>query len=189
MKKLIGIEQIRGAVAPVVVELTGWNPDETVEVKLRKPGLVALQMKGGVPNPVLAAIEGMYAGVVPNTQNNPDATKTLAQALHHVARAALVEPTMAELEEAEIELTTQQYNEIYAFVLGGTEGIIRFREQVRPGTREHGEAVPDATIGTDGSDGSGGNVDGGRGDHVPHDADVQGTKPAASKRERGTEVG
>lgn len=188
MKRLTSIEDIRGAAAAKEVALTGWNPDEAFVCKLRKPGLFAMQMKGGIPNPVLAVVQDMFAAKT-KPAKDAEAEKNTAQAFYHIARAALVAPTMDELEAAGVELTDRQYTEIYAFVLGGAQGIARFRQSIRPGAGKHVEKVPDAPVGADGADGSDGDVDGGRGDSFVDDADGEGEKAENPTGERNGEVG
>lgn len=189
MKRLVSIEDIRGAAAATEVELSGWNPDEVFAVKLRKPGLFAMQMKGGIPNPIISTVEEMFRGKARGVtdKDHPDPGQNVAAAFYHIARAAMVDPKLEELEAAGVELTDTQMTEIYAFVLGGVPNLQRFRDTLRARASQHVEAVQDAPVGADGPDGSSGDVDGGRGDSV-HD-DAGGGREETPAPEEGAEVG
>ena len=72
-----------------------------------------------------------------------------ARALHEIARYALVEPTMEQLNEAGLTLTDEQYLAIYAFALKGAEGLARFCESVCGQPFGDGDGVSCAAVEAD----------------------------------------
>lgn len=68
-----------------------------------------------------------------------------AQVIRAIARAALVEPSAAALDEAGVEPTDQQYMEIFGDGMQGVNGLRRFRGRKRAGTKPNGaKAAPPA---------------------------------------------
>lgn len=109
--------------------LPGWGDEGDFVCKLRRPGLVAMaEAAGFVPNPLLPAIEELFFPAGKQIKLPPEQQ---ARALHEIARYALVEPTLEELNAAGLQLTDEQYLAIYAFALKGAEGLARFRGAVR----------------------------------------------------------
>lgn len=122
---------------PKEVKLSGWNDDE-ITVKLRRPSLYEMAASGRIPNPLLGVADALFMG---NAQNIGKASlEDTAKTLRIMAKAALVEPTMAELEENGIELTDRQYNEIYAFIIGGAAQLEKFRYIERNTAGGHGQS-------------------------------------------------
>lgn len=113
---------------PQEVKLSGWDEDE-ITVRLRRPSLYEMAASGRIPNPLLGAADALFTanGAALGKISLEEQAKTLRV----MAKAALVEPTMTELEEAGVELTDRQINEIYAYIIGGAAQLERFRYIVR----------------------------------------------------------
>ena len=98
---------------------------------------------GTVPNPLIPTVERLFTATVPK-EMTPDEQQRESEALIAIARATLREPSMAQLEEAGIQLTDSQILEIYAFAVTGPKGLGSFRRGARGGTggdeQAHGRA-------------------------------------------------
>lgn len=132
------MEEMLAAAAPKDVMLSGWNEGEEVHVKLRRPSLINMATGGQVPNPLIGVVAKLLTGS--QEKIGTASEQESSEAMKHIARAALAEPTLKQLEEAGVSLTDQQYMEIYAWVLGGLEGLDRFRQRTRGGAGEHAAA-------------------------------------------------
>ena len=122
------IEEMKKAGGAQEVELSGWN-GETVTVRLRRPSMYQMAAMGSIPNPLLPVAESLF--MASGTGIRKAEFEDMAKMLDCIAKAALVEPTYDELKEAGLTLTDVQYNEIYAFVLRGSDGLARFRRAIR----------------------------------------------------------
>ena len=123
------ISVIAGRYAAQTYALPGWGPEGDFVCRLRRPGLVAMaEAAGFVPNPLLPVIEELFFPVGKQVKLPPEQQ---ARALSEIARYALVEPTLDELNAVGLSLTDEQYLAIYAFALKGAEGLARFRGAVR----------------------------------------------------------
>ena len=137
MRIIRGMDEIVRAAAPVEAEICGWNEGEALRVKMRRPALVNMAADGKIPNPLLKTVNVLLNGAAEAIAAVDVAESS--RAVRHIAQAALVEPKLEELEAAGVQLTDEQYMEIYAWVLGGLDGIDRFRGRKRDGTGEHGD--------------------------------------------------
>lgn len=134
---ITSMDAILRQAAPEEVTLSGWAADE-VTFLLRRPSLVAMASGGHVPNPLIPVVEKLLMGQPDAQADSGDS----ARALLAVARAAMVQPTLMELEEAGVALTDAQVMEIYAYALGGPLAVATFRGSVRGGNGEPDAVVP-----------------------------------------------
>lgn len=139
---ITNIEDIK-AKLDMEVELSGWTEDEPFRCVLRKPSMHQMVAGGAVPNPLIPTVERLFTATVPK-EMTPDEQQRESEALIAIARATLREPSMAQLEEAGIQLTDSQIMEIYAYAITGAKGLASFRRGTRGGTdgneQAHGRA-------------------------------------------------
>ena len=106
-----------------VVTLPGWF-GETVEMELKRPSILALAAAGAIPNPLMKTARKLfYSGINPDGGDLAEEGRVLVE----VAKAAMVNPTFEELEEAGIELTDEQLIAIFQFTQLGAKALDRFR--------------------------------------------------------------
>lgn len=122
------IDQLKAAMEPELVELPGFAPDTTVTFRLRRANLRTMAQLGKIPNPLLAAAQKLYEGVVTTAKTNFQDT---AKVMNIVVASAMVEPTMEQLTDAGIELTEQQFALIWNYSQMGAEALKAFRAKSR----------------------------------------------------------
>lgn len=105
------------------VELPGWRDGEPFTARLRRPSLLSMAATGELPNELLAAAQKLFSEGY--SESMP--LDKLGAVLRSVAEAALVEPTLAELERAGCALTDVQLAAIYGFAQGGARALLPFR--------------------------------------------------------------
>ena len=113
---------------PQEVAISGWA-GETITVKLQRPSLYAMAKGGRIPNPLLPVAESLF--MMNGSKIQKLEIDDMAGMMDLIAREALAEPTYDEIREAGLELTDTQYNEIYAFTIGGAAALAAFRRNVR----------------------------------------------------------
>lgn len=105
------------------VELPGFGDSKPWRAKLRRLSLLDMAMKGQIPNPLLSAVQELYAkGTVSN-----DLAQS-AKTMRLMAEAALVEPTLSQLDEAGVLLTDMQYTAIFLYSQRGPDALRFFRQ-------------------------------------------------------------
>lgn len=128
------MHEILKKAGPQEVMISGWDRDP-ITVKLRKPSLTEMIVGDYIPNPLLATVSKLFRASPEELTKVGEAEQ--ARALHCIASRALVEPSMAELQAADVSLTDEQYMQIYAFALGGAAALDRFRRAFGGRTGEH----------------------------------------------------
>jgi hypothetical protein len=106
------------------VELLGWR-EEPFVCKLKRPSMLGLVANGEIPNPLLNAAYILFNGA--KTSKDVINMKEQKELLTIMAKAAMVEPTYAELEEIGLELTDTQLLEIYNYTQIGVKALTSFR--------------------------------------------------------------
>lgn len=110
------------------VELPGFDGNENITVLLRRPSLMQLASAGEIPNPLLATAASMFQQGIAKAPSDGTKFADMSRVMVIVARAALISPTMDELEENGIGLTDSQLVYIYNYVQSGVDVLRRFRE-------------------------------------------------------------
>nr|DAR31053.1 MAG TPA: hypothetical protein [Caudoviricetes sp.] len=124
------------------IEIHDWDGSGMIEVRARRPGLYNMASMGFIPNPLLGAMQAMFSGST--AQINAVDAKKQGECLTAIARYALVEPTMAQITEAGLELTDQQLLELYQFALAGPVRYAAFRAAADGAAAANGAEVPGA---------------------------------------------
>jgi len=107
------------------VELPGWKEGIPFKAELRRPSLLSMAAQGVIPNELLSAAQKLFG-------EGFDAKMPLdelGKLLRTVAREALVNPTLDELEEQGCFLTDVQLASIYSFAQAGVRALEPFRER------------------------------------------------------------
>lgn len=128
--KITTIDELKVMAGGEVVELAPFQDGKPFVVRLKKPSLLNLAKNGQIPNPLLNAAATLFFGA--ESVVDEDDTDFLVQ-MHDVmellAEASFVEPTWKEIKEAGIELTDEQYLDIYQYSQMGVKGLASFREK------------------------------------------------------------
>lgn len=105
------------------VALPGWC-GIPFECELRRPSLLTLASKGAITNPLMKTARRIFfAGISAEDGNFAEEARILVE----IARAALVHPSFAELENNGIELTDEQLIAIFQYTQLGAKALARFR--------------------------------------------------------------
>ena len=118
------IEQLKSACTPEIIELPGFDPDTAVYFKVRRANLRSMVKAGKVPNPLLAAAQRLYEGAESKAKTS---FGEIVKVMNLVVGSAMLEPTMADLDDAGIELTEDQFGMLWAYSQRGASALIPFR--------------------------------------------------------------
>ena len=126
--KVTSIEDIVRANAPKIVELPPFPDGTPFAAKLRRPSMLMLMKSGRIPNRLIETASGLFSGDKKPKKENVDFTE-LVPMMEAVCEASLVEPTVKQLRENDVQLTDAQMNAIFAYSQKGAEGLEQFRRQ------------------------------------------------------------
>lgn len=108
------------------VELPGFEPGETVTVRLRKVSVLGLASSGKIPNSLMGTVNKLFGegrkGATPDqvASSSLENLGEMASLLDLIAAEAMVEPTFAEVGEY---LTDDQKNAIFEYSQSGVKSV------------------------------------------------------------------
>lgn len=114
--------EINNVIDAVLPDFSGQG---VINVKLRRPSLLALAARGCIPNELLACARQLFN----EGGGAPVPLDELGRLLIIFARESLVEPSFEQLEQQGVSLTDEQLSAIYAFAQAGVRALIPFRDK------------------------------------------------------------
>lgn len=120
--KITKIEEIRDK-ASDIVELPGFESGTTFNARLKRLSLLDMALNDEIPNELLGAANSLYTNGLGGMQSLRDT----ARIFRHIAKASLIEPSLAQLEKEGVLLTDSQLLAIYLYATGGVKEFITFR--------------------------------------------------------------
>ena len=112
-----------------IVKLPDFAEGQPLIARMKRPSMLALAAHGQIPNSLLTTASQMFTGDV-NQQvgiNDSNVLKDMYDICHTMAEATLVEPTLAEIEGAGLELTDEQLMAIFNYTQAGIKALENFR--------------------------------------------------------------
>lgn len=121
------IEEILAYKDGVIIELPGFVPDKPFFARVKRPSLMALASSGKIPNSLMSQATDIFAkGANAMVGTNSTVIKDVYDVVKIVCSAALVEPSMKQLNENGIELTDEQLMAIFSYTQEGIKALERF---------------------------------------------------------------
>lgn len=118
----MSIDEIAKKAQPKVIEIPGWN-DDYIAVRVKRPSMLGMANRGLIPNSLLIAAQKVFTQTVDAEVSLQD----ISNVMETVVKAALVEPTYEEFEEAGLEFTDDQLVAIFSYTQEGIKGLEQFR--------------------------------------------------------------
>lgn len=110
-----------------IVRLPDFAEGQPFVARMRRPSLLIMAKKGKIPNRLLATATDLFNGGNSNNANNDTILSDTYDVCEAIAEAALVEPTMAEIKSAGLELSDNQLIAIFNYAQRGVEALENFR--------------------------------------------------------------
>lgn len=111
-----------------VVQLPDFAEGQPLVARVRRPSMLVLAKQGKIPNTLLGAAGQLFTKG--GSGMDSDNTKMLADmydVCHIIAESTLMEPTLADIESAGLELTDDQMMAIFNYTQVGTKALESFR--------------------------------------------------------------
>lgn len=127
---VISAEQFKNK-AVSVIEIPGFDKDETFEIKVRKLSVVGLMSTGKIPNSLMQVVKDAFAGIKSASQKSDDDIQLIDKAgeisklLDIVCREAMIEPVFDDVSDV---MNDAQKLAVFQFVQGGVEQAKSFPE-------------------------------------------------------------
>lgn len=116
------IESSRGE----IVALPSFREGCPFVARLKRPSMLMLTKSGRIPNSLIASANKLFngKGVDGSTGNT---MKDAFDVFETLCEASFVEPTYAQLKEAGVELTDEQFMAVFNYTQAGAKSLAPFR--------------------------------------------------------------
>lgn len=114
----------------VVVRLPDFSDGQPFVARLRRPSMLVLAKSGKIPNQLLTTAGELFVkGSGSFDPKDKNMLSNFYDTCKVICEAALVEPTMQDIEDAGIELTDEQMMAIFNYTQAGTSALKSFRQK------------------------------------------------------------
>lgn len=128
--KVTNITDIQQYAAGSVVRLPDFGPGQPFVVRLRRPSLLVMVKSGKIPNSLIEQATNLFAkGAESMVGQGKNTLGEMCEIIDVVIGAALVQPTLKEIEGAGIELTDEQKMAIFSYTQSGVKALEQFRTE------------------------------------------------------------
>lgn len=126
--KVTSISDLQSYAEGAVVQLPEFADGMPFVAKLRRPSMLALAKSGRIPNALLSTANELFVkGSTGLDVDDPDMMGNFYDTCRVICEAALVEPTMADIESAGLELSDNQIMAIFSYTQTGVRALESFR--------------------------------------------------------------
>lgn len=127
--KVTDINALKKIAEGEVVELPGFSETPFI-ARLRQPSLVGLVASGKIPNHLMGIATALFNNDTKRLEKELDGEKGIKgmhQMMTIMAENCLIEPTLADIKEAGLELTDIQLTAIFNYSQRGAKVLEQFR--------------------------------------------------------------
>ena len=125
---IITAEQFRNK-AVSIIQIPGFEKDETFEIKVKKLSLVGLISSGKIPNSLMQVVKEAFSGIKSEMGKSDNAEVVMDKAgdigklLDIVCEEAMIEPRFVDIKDV---MNDEQKLSVFQFTQGGIEQVKPF---------------------------------------------------------------
>lgn len=128
--KVTSISDLHSYASGTVVRLPDFGDGQPFVARMRRPSMLVLAKNGKIPNTLLNVASELFAkGGSGLDTDNVNMLGDMYDICHIICESALVEPTMAEIEGAGMELSDEQLMAIFNYTQAGIKALEPFRKE------------------------------------------------------------
>lgn len=109
-----------------IVQFPPFSENKPFVARVKRPSMMMLMKTGKIPNTLLSAANALFSGEI-KAENDTELYREILGVIEILGEASFLEPTWAELKEAEIELTDEQYTFLFNYIQRGVKALEPFR--------------------------------------------------------------
>lgn len=126
--KITNINDLQSYANGAVIRLPDFGDGQPFVARVRRPSMLVLAKKGKIPNSLLNSASELFTkGGSGMDTDDDDMLGDMYDICHIICEAALVEPTLADIEAAGIELSDEQMMAIFNYTQSGVKALESFR--------------------------------------------------------------
>lgn len=130
IKQVTSVLDLNNYAKGTIVELPEFAEGQPLIVRIKRPSILALAKSGKIPNNLLVTAAELFTkGGQGMDVDNENMLSDMYNLCRVMAEASLVEPTLADIERAGLELTDEQLMAIFNYSQAGVNALKPFREQ------------------------------------------------------------
>ena len=116
--------------AGVVVRFPDFAEGQTFVARVRRPSMLVLAKSGKIPNTLLTTAGELFSkGGGGLDADNKNMLGDMYDIMHIICEAALIQPTMQEIESAGLQLSDDQMMAIFNYSQAGVKALESFRQE------------------------------------------------------------
>lgn len=128
--QVTNVTDINKYAAGSVIRLPDFGPGQPFVVRLRRPSMLMMVKSGKIPNALIEQATNLFAkGAESMIGQGKNTLGEMCEIIDAVIEAALIQPTLKEIEEAGIELTDEQKMAIFSYTQSGIKALEQFRTE------------------------------------------------------------
>ena len=131
--QVTSLETLKQIKKTFIIELPTFEDGTPFVAEVKRPNLMNLVAAGKIPNTLLSAamkiFKGGIGGAASDAMEDAKALKELANLMTVIAENTLVNPSVKDLKDNDIELSETQLVEIMNFMQCGVQGLESFRKK------------------------------------------------------------
>lgn len=130
MMGITSASDLQSYAAGTVVRFPDFTEGQPFVARVRRPSLLVLAKSGKIPNTLLSAAGELFAkGGGGLDTDNDKMLSDMYDIMHIICEAALIQPSMAEIEGAGIQLSDDQMMAIFNYSQAGVKALESFRKE------------------------------------------------------------
>lgn len=124
------LDDLQKYAAGTVVRFPDFAEGQPFVARVRRPSMLVLAKSGKIPNTLLATANELFAkGGAGMDTDDPKMLGNFYDTCRVICEAALIQPTMAEIESAGITLSDDQLMAIFNYTQTGVKALQSFRKE------------------------------------------------------------
>lgn len=113
-----------------IVELPPFAEGQPLVARMSRPSIMFLAKAGKIPNSLLSKAGELFAGSGKAlASDDSNMLNEVYDIMHTIAEASLIEPTLADIEGAGLQLTDDQLTFIFNYSQNGVQTLEQFRRK------------------------------------------------------------
>lgn len=128
---ITSFEQLKSYSNGTVVRFSDFAEGQPFVARVRRPSMLSLAKSGKIPNTLLKSASELFAkgGGALYSSDDESFLSEMYDVCHVICEAALIDPTLDEIENAGMELSDKHIMEIFNYTQAGVKALDSFREE------------------------------------------------------------
>lgn len=127
---ITSITDLQNYAAGTVVRFPDFAEGQPFVARVRRPSMLVLAKSGKIPNTLLTAAGELFSkGGAGLDADNENMLGDMYDIMHIICEAALVQPTLGDIEAAGLILSDEQMMAIFNYTQAGVKALTSFRKE------------------------------------------------------------